>query len=256
MQIKQQIFRLFMESDFKDLIKKHKVHNLSIQFNTRLKKTWQVKIKPNNQRFLVVPALLQSAPKSVKIALIKWALFVLPHRSKMNHQYYQRKRALEEIIWKHLSKQHIVKYTLLPGQSRNVFYNTQGVRYNLREVFDYLNTTYFGGKVQSHLRWGRYGSKISYQSSITDNNGKQVNLITIGGVYNHDDVPRYAIESILYHEMLHIVIPPVRKNGRNVIHGQAFKKAEQAFPYYDLWIEWERKHLFQLAHRMKKKKRS
>jgi hypothetical protein len=73
--------------------------------------------------------------------------------------------------------------------------------------------------------------------------GNRVNLITIAGVYDLPTVPRFAIEAILHHEMLHIAIPPVRGTGRSVIHGSAFKTAEKKFEHYLKWRAWEKTDL-------------
>jgi hypothetical protein len=53
-------------------------------------------------------------------------------------------------------------------------------------------------------------------------------------------VPRFAIEGILFHEMLHIAYPPVIRDGRNVIHGPKFKQNERSFPQHKDWVEWEK----------------
>jgi predicted SprT family Zn-dependent metalloprotease len=56
-------------------------------------------------------------------------------------------------------------------------------------------------------------------------------------------VPRHAIEGIVFHEMLHIAIPPYKRSGKNVIHGPEFRKAERGFPHFNAWRKWEKEHL-------------
>ncbi|NLE01045.1 MAG: hypothetical protein GX640_14350, partial [Fibrobacter sp.] len=77
-------------------------------------------------------------------------------------------------------------------------------------------------------------------------------LITIAGVYNHPDVPLFAIEAVMYHEMLHIAVPPFKKNGRFVIHGPEFKARERQYASYEKWHEWERSSLRKLARTLKR----
>jgi hypothetical protein len=89
------------------------------------------------------------------------------------------------------------------------------------------------------VRWGSHPLR-SYQSCKRGPAGEKYNLITIGTIYNGPNVPRFAIEGILFHEMLHIAYPPVISNARNVIHGPQFKQRERSFPQYREWFEWEK----------------
>jgi hypothetical protein len=117
--------------------------------------------------------------------------------------------------------------------------HTRGRIYDLREVFDCVNAISFNGSLSSFLRWGAPRSRTSYHMIKIDPAGNRVNLITIAGVYDLPTIPRFAIEAIMHHEMLHIAIPPVRGNGRSVIHGSAFKAAEKKFTHYPKWRAWE-----------------
>ena len=57
------------------------------------------------------------------------------------------------------------------------------------------------------------------------------------------DVPRYFVEFIVFHEMLHQVWPTtVTENGR-VHHPPAFRARERTFPQYEAALRWEREHL-------------
>ena len=79
-------------------------------------------------------------------------------------------------------------------------------------------------------------------------------MITIAGIYNDPTVPRFAIESIMFHEMLHIAIPPFQKNGRNVIHGSAFRQAEKTFPHYHTWRQWCAEQLPEIVRKRSRRK--
>ena len=47
-------------------------------------------------------------------------------------------------------------------------------------------------------------------------------------------MPRYAVEYILYHEMLHLKHPITRgKSGRRMVHSKAFHEDEKLFPHLD-----------------------
>jgi len=54
------------------------------------------------------------------------------------------------------------------------------------------------------------------------------------------------LEFLMYHEMLHIVFPTERINGRRRIHPPVFKGAERRFPEYQKiqhWIQRKRHRL-------------
>lgn len=223
------------------------IRDLSITFSNRLKKNWYVKIsRQDNTRELFLPICLKTSPDSLKQDIIAWAL--LPARTRRSND---KKRHLEQAIHSYI-EQHVPIQQASPPPSQK--WSTRGVRYDLQEVFTYINEQYFSSRLEAFLRWGKEKSRTSYQSTRKDACGVAWHLITIAGVYNQEDVPRFAIEAIMFHEMLHIHIPPRRVNGRNRIHGPEFKKQEQSFPYYDRWIAWERDTLPTL-HKKKKRKR-
>jgi alpha-N-acetylglucosamine transferase len=54
--------------------------------------------------------------------------------------------------------------------------------------------------------------------------------------------------------MLHIAIPPCKKNGRQIIHGPDFKKAENSLPYIKQWHAWEKNDMHKIIRSLKRKK--
>ncbi len=59
-------------------------------------------------------------------------------------------------------------------------------------------------------------------------------------------VPRYVVESVVYHEVLHATLPPVMKNERRRIHTPEFRRRERLFPNYqraERWIDRNPKRL-------------
>jgi hypothetical protein len=123
----------------------------------------------------------------------------------------------------------------------------RGQYYDLRVLFDELNAEFFGGGLDSFVKWGAAGSVTSYQTFRTDRDGNRRSVITIAGVYDSPRVPLYAVKGVLLHEMLHIAFPPSKVNGRNRIHGPEFSAAERRSPYFAPWRAWERANLPALA---------
>jgi predicted metal-dependent hydrolase len=50
-------------------------------------------------------------------------------------------------------------------------------------------------------------------------------------------VPRFVLEYVLYHEMLHLLFPVRMKGSRRCVHSAEFQAEERRFP---MWQEAER----------------
>ncbi|NLL13056.1 MAG: hypothetical protein GX267_06615 [Fibrobacter sp.] len=243
---------LFSSLSFEEIIAVKKITGFSVKFSTRLKRGWYLNInRHSGTRVLTVPQYMQNAPSDIKISLVEWSL--LQKSYKKNTSVKMQIRALENKIQSYISSLSADIYCSALDTSR-LEKQTKGVCYDLREVFVSLNNTYFKNKVEAFLRWGSPCSLTSYQTVRMAKDGKPVNLITIAGVYNHPDVPKFALDAVMYHEMLHIVVPPYKKNGRRVIHSPEFKRMERQFAFFEQWCEWEKLCLRALARNMKKKR--
>ncbi len=236
---------LFTPATFDELIARHHdMDVLSVVVNRRLRRGWQMRTRPFSvTRQLIIPPYLYDAPEEIKGCLVEWAL--LPYRAVHGRKAGLRaKRAsLEKKIRGYIESLPHAPARASRFNPRRFSGTTAGTVYDLREVFDAVNAAWFEGKLSALVRWGDASSKTSYHTAKTDAGGTKIDLITIAGIYNHPRVPRFAIEAIMHHEMLHIAIPPSRKNGRAVIHGQEFKAAERKFTWYREWRTWERKQL-------------
>ncbi len=232
---------LFDPPAFDDLLQqRHACGILTVIINRRLKHGWQVKVLPfSGKRQLSIPPFLNEAPEEIKNCLIGWALLPCrPQRSRKKTVREQRS-LFEKKIWNYIESLPDVPRRMSRFNPDDFSGNARGHSFDLREVFDSVNNSYFGGSLKALVRWGNAGSRTSYHATKTDANGHRFNLITIAGAYNHRDVPRFAIEAIMHHEMLHIAVPPYKKNGRAVIHGKEFKSGERKFNWFREWRKWE-----------------
>jgi hypothetical protein len=194
----------------------------------------------SGRRTLSVPSYFERAPEKIKEAVIEWALLFPKKKHRKRSDFSRQKRILEH---------DVLEYIATSGNARkkvrNVALNSfqsKGRVYDLQEIFNSLNTSYFNGKLASYIRWNKNRTR-SYQTMFTDTQGRRQNLISIAQLYNRPDAPRFAVESIVFHEMLHIAIPPYKRNFQNVIHGKEFKRAERSFPYFRQWRQWEKERL-------------
>ena len=118
--------------------------------------------------------------------------------------------------------------------------NSKGKNYNLIHIFGSLNKKYFGERIKSSITWGMkryrwYKGKRTLGSYdfISD-------MIRINPFLDKKSVPRYFVEFIVYHEMIHADMHP-KKDAR--IHTKEFKRREQLFEKYGKAILWEKRYL-------------
>jgi hypothetical protein len=244
-QCEQQNLGLFPERSFEQLLESNNIaKSLCVKVSSRMGRGWNVTCnRITGKRTLTIPITLTNAPEPVKIALISWALLPLGNKSKTSSEVKNNRKKIENYIYQHLSEHGLIKPPVSRINREVLSEKTAGTKFDLLKIFEKINTHYFESKLQAYLRWGIPGSTTSYQTVRRSKDGSSWNLITIADIYNHPSIPQFAIESVMFHEMLHIAIPPYRKNGKNVIHGKEFKAAEKLFPYFEQWRAWENKEL-------------
>jgi len=104
--------------------------------------------------------------------------------------------------------------------------SARGRYYDLDEVFETLNTRFFYGLLgRPQLSWS--GERARHLLGHYD---PAHNAIIISKVFDQPHVPRYAMEYIMYHEMLHLKHPVRVRGSRRCVHGKEFRDDENAFP--------------------------
>jgi hypothetical protein len=125
----------------------------------------------------------------------------------------------------------------------------RGRCFDLDALFAELNKAYFEGRISARIGWGRHTSKRRRKSirlGVYDHRARE---IRIHPVLDRPDVPRFFVEFIVYHEMLHQEFPSARDSGRHVHHPKAFRQRERAFAKYEAAMAWEAQHLRELLSR-------
>jgi hypothetical protein len=106
------------------------------------------------------------------------------------------------------------------------FFGPEGRFYHLEEVFDSLNTRFFGGMLgRPELTWSEGMARRSLGHYDAAHN-----TIVVSRVFDRPSSPRYAIEYLLYHEMLHLKHPVKMHGLRRCVHSREFKADERQFP--------------------------
>lgn len=135
------------------------------------------------------------------------------------------------------------------SHGRKVVTSSKGEIYDLDELFDNLNFWYFRGKLPKPvLTWS---TRKTYR--ILAHHDSTHDTIVVSRSLDSPDVPRYVIEYIVFHEMLHIYHPTVHHNGRRYNHTAAFRRDEQRFPHYQAAEEWIERSMRKLKRRARMK---
>jgi hypothetical protein len=107
--------------------------------------------------------------------------------------------------------------------------SAQGKVYDLDEIFDALNTQYFWGLLaRPQMTWSQDHARNSLGHYDPAHNA-----IVVSRVFDHPRVPRYAVEYLVYHEMLHLKHPVKLRGSRRCVHPREFMEEEKLFPHLE-----------------------
>ena len=168
--------------------------------------------------------LLAGAPATVKEALARillGKLFRKPATPAEVHRYRQ-----------YLNQKEIRRQIQLVRQirGRKHISGPEGRIYNLAQVFQRLNAEYFSGLLaQPDLGWS-----LGRSRSLLGHFDPSHNAIIISRVFDEPSVPEFALDYVMFHEMLHLQYPVDHSKSRRCVHTKEFREAERRFPR---WME-------------------
>ena len=164
--------------------------------------------------------LLEGAPEAV-LRAIAHILLAKMYRRPIERTHairYRRYVASHEIT----SKAHLVRQ--MRGRKR--LSPAKGRFYDLDEIFDELNGRFFNGLLgRPRMSWSQDGAR-----SMLGHYDPAHNAIIISRVFDRPAVPRYTVEYIVYHEMLHLRHPVKLQGSRRCVHSAEFRAEEKLFP--------------------------
>jgi hypothetical protein len=173
--------------------------------------------------FMRLSDLLEGAPEPVVRAIIHILLAKLyrkPIDAGQNLRY--RKHVSSHAL---LNKAELVRQ--LRGRKR--IESAQGHVYDLDQIFDDLNVRFFHGLLaRPRMTWSRDHSRNSLGHYDPAHNA-----IVVSRIFDHPRVPRFAVEYLVYHEMLHLKHPVKMRGLRRCVHGKEFQTEEKLFPHIE-----------------------
>lgn len=164
--------------------------------------------------------LLEGAPASVLAALAHILLAKLyrkpiaPARAARYRRYLSSRRMA--------ARTHLIRQM----RGRKHLASPQGRVYDLEAIFDQLNARYFHGLLgRPRMTWSRNHARNSLGHYDPAHN-----TIVISRIFDRATVPRYAVEYLVYHEMLHLKHPVRLRGSRRSVHPRQFQQEEKLFP--------------------------
>jgi len=164
--------------------------------------------------------LLQGAPEAVLRAIVHILLAKI-YRAEIEPaqaQRYRRYISSRELV----AKAHLVRQT----RGRKRLSGARGHVYDLHQIFDDLNRRFFHGLLgRPQMTWSR-----DHARKNLGHYDPAHNTIVVSRAFDRPEVPRCAIEYLVYHEMLHLKHPAKLGGARRCFHSREFQAEEKLFP--------------------------
>jgi hypothetical protein len=167
--------------------------------------------------------VLESAPAPIIEALAQILIAKL-FRKKIPAEYSSRYR-------RYLNRRDVRRRLeeVRHSRGRKLLRDPKGAAFDLEAIFEDLNFRYFFGLMaMPALGWSwrpSHGTLGHYDPSH--------NTIVISSLLDRPEVPRLAVEYVMFHEMLHLRHPIEHRGMRRCVHTREFKAAEEQFERFE-----------------------
>lgn len=182
----------------------------------------------NGRVYVRVSDLLEAADDATLGALARILIAKLLRR-RVRKEWDEAYRA-------HTAQRHVIEATesARRERGRKELGPPRGRVYDLEAMFAELNGRYFdGGLERPRLGWTlRDGWRThGHYDSAHDS-------IALSRTLDDERVPRFVVEFVLFHEMLHVAIPSQVRDGKRFHHTPEFRSAEARFPRFREAVAW------------------
>jgi Protein of unknown function DUF45 len=119
---------------------------------------------------------------------------------------------------------HMRRRRIRPGAA-----GPQGRHFDLEKLFEGLNTRYFDGALKRpHIGWSNRSWRRQFGCYDPG-----PNHILLNRRMDRPGVPQFAVEYVLFHEMLHVKHPTRRSGCSLVSHSREFREEEKRFAEFE-----------------------
>lgn len=219
--MKENLLDIFQET-YRELRPRARIPELTVEFFAFANINNTIRLR-EGKVLVRLSDLLEGAPQPVLRALAHILLAKIYRRpiAREHASRYRRYVSSHDIS----AKAHLLRQ--IRGRKR--IESAQGHAYNLELIFDDLNIRFFHGLLaRPQMTWSR-----DHARNRLGHYDPAHNAIVVSRVFDHPRVPRYAVEYILYHEMLHLRHPVKLRGSRRCVHSAEFQAEERLFPHLD-----------------------
>ena len=166
-----------------------------------------------------VSDILGNAPAPILEALAYILLSKLyrrpvPRASSQRYRLYMNRRDVRQSL-----------QALRRERGRKQITGPRGECYDLVELFEEVNGRYFNGLMaRPQLGWSVRPSR-----STLGHYDPSHHMIVLSKTLDQPQIPRLAVEYVMFHEMLHLRYPVEHNGARRCVHTREFKDAEKQF---------------------------
>lgn len=151
-------------------------------------------------------------------------------------------------IYSHSDELRLAAESSKRSRGRKVITTDIGEVYDLGSIFDELNARYFGREIERPtLSWS---AKRTFR--ILGHHDRTHGHISISRSLDDQRVPKFVVEYVMFHEMLHIVHPARIVNGRRYNHTSEFRRDERRYPQFTAANQWIESNVGKLKRRAKR----
>lgn len=233
--------KLFYEEAFQTLDARHKLPEIEVQFYPYIGINHTIRVR-SGRVFVRLAEICREMPLTAQRALAyilvsKLLRKKLPPRAREIYSAFIKTDAIRD---------RAVENKRTRG--RKIITSAQGAVYDLDEIFDALNHDYFKNSLPKPvLSWS---SRKTYR--ILGHHDSTHETVIVSRSLDDRKVPRFVVEYVVFHEMLHIFHPTEHRNGRRYNHTPAFRRNERKFQYFDAAEDWIERNVKHLKRRAKK----
>lgn len=217
--MREGLLELFQET-YRELRPASSVPELKIEFFAFANINNTIRLR-NGKLLVRLSDLLEGAPEAVLRAIAHILLAKMYRRPIDRGQAarYRQYVASHDIV----RKAHLVRQ--MRGRKR--LRSARGHFYDLDAIFEDLNSRFFHGLLgRPRMSWSQTKTR-----RILGHYDPAHNAIIISRIFDHVAVPRYVLEYIVYHEMLHLKHPVRLRGTRRCVHSADFQAEEKLFPH-------------------------
>jgi hypothetical protein len=121
----------------------------------------------------------------------------------------------------------------------------RGAAYDLKSIEEGVRKKFLPSCPSVRIGWSQRITQSLMGKWIATPDGLP-NVIVINRLLDNSSVPLFYLEYVVFHELLHEVIPIRRKEGRWVHHPAEFRRRERQFPTFKQAVLWERTNVARL----------